>query len=540
MVGMFGSVQVLRPRVVGDAIYLEKSTLLAQRVGRNGLWNLDRPKPAAAAKLLSLAYGKCISVGDGMMELYEQACQALLRNPNEAERLLANLKPPAGEIGDGLEKALRLMKSGVAPDQLETTLRREPLGLKATPGWAESLTLCEDGVVLGEGTVIAPLTELSTGGTGLEIEGREAGILTLLSIARADLAPPQVLEKLVSASRALARGNTAQAAITLCQLGQPPLQDRALAKSLAFAAYRLSLGQYPGDLMKAHGLLDSANALDAWMKGGGNPNHVPGGCSEGGQFCSAEDMIASSLLNDPNNKDAPPPPAPFASWDAYNRHMAGVQARRQEQNEKDSIDPNKSNINWDAIASIENGGDSKPKLNGYIPDDKNGHSGVTVATGFDIGQHSEQDLRNMGLPEPLITKLKPYCAPGPGQFLYGDAAKSALDKKALTINETEARLIDIGAKKETYENLVNAYNDSATESGGVKFNDLPPRAQTAIASLYFQYRDKVTTNKNIKPIWQAYLNQDWSAAYSALKNAKDGFTTRRGKEANILFGLTGK
>ena|GEM_PF-5403488 len=194
-----------------------------------------------------------------------------------------------GEIGDGLEKALRLMKSGVAPEQLEATLRREPLGLKATPGWAESLTLCEDGVVLGEGTVIAPLTELPTGGTGLEIEGREAGILTLLSIARADLAPPQVLEKLASASRALAKGNTAQAAITLCQLGQPPLQDRALAKSLAFAADQLQKGKKPLDILKIAGLVSSdffTKASCVWIEDD-HPRQGEGAKNPGWFACKA-------------------------------------------------------------------------------------------------------------------------------------------------------------------------------------------------------------------------------------------------------------
>lgn len=289
MVGMVSSLQLLRARVVGDAIFLGKSTILAKRVVVNGLWNLDRPKPEAAARLLSMAYGKRISVIDGTMRLYEQACQALLRNPNEAERLLAHLSAPAGEVGEKLDTATRLLKCGVAPDRLDMALRREHLGLLEAPSWAEHLTLCDEGVVLGEGTVIVPLAELPAGGTGLEIAGHEASILALLSIARAELAPPQVLEKLASASRALAKGNVAQAAIALCQMGQPPLQDRAMSKSLAFAADRLEKGVPANELMKAYGFIDQGQLSKATARGW-DPNKHPrqsAGCHEGGQFCTS-------------------------------------------------------------------------------------------------------------------------------------------------------------------------------------------------------------------------------------------------------------
>ncbi len=45
---------------------------------------------------------------------------------------------------------------------------------------------------------------------------------------------------------------------------------------------------------------------------------------------------------------------------------------------------------------------------GYVPDPKNSKSGVTIATGFDLGARNIVDLRKLELPSDLITKLTPY------------------------------------------------------------------------------------------------------------------------------------
>ena len=54
-------------------------------------------------------------------------------------------------------------------------------------------------------------------------------------------------------------------------------------------------------------------------------------------------------------------------------------------------------------------------------------SGVTVATGFDLGQRNETDLRTLGLPSDLITTLKPYLG------RKAKDAQDALAKAPLTI-----------------------------------------------------------------------------------------------------------
>ncbi|HLN24839.1 MAG TPA: hypothetical protein VK558_12745 [Patescibacteria group bacterium] len=62
-------------------------------------------------------------------------------------------------------------------------------------------------MVLGKGTVIAALADLPGERTGLAVEGCEGRILTLLSIARDDLAHPQAFRTFAVASNALAGKN---------------------------------------------------------------------------------------------------------------------------------------------------------------------------------------------------------------------------------------------------------------------------------------------------------------------------------------------
>ena len=51
-----------------------------------------------------------------------------------------------------------------------------------------------------------------------------------------------------------------------------------------------------------------------------------------------------------------------------------------------------SNIDWDFITEQEGG----RILKGYLPDKKS-KSGVTIATGFDLGQRNESDLQGLSL-----------------------------------------------------------------------------------------------------------------------------------------------
>ena len=62
------------------------------------------------------------------------------------------------------------------------------------------------------------------------------------------------------------------------------------------------------------------------------------------------------------------------------------------------------NIDYGFLSSREGGS----KTDGYVPAAAVSKSGVTIATGFDLGQRSETDLTGLGFGAILVAKLKPY------------------------------------------------------------------------------------------------------------------------------------
>jgi len=116
-----------------------------------------------------------------------------------------------------------------------------------------------------------------------------------------------------------------------------------------------------------------------------------------------------------------------------------------------------------------------PKKNGKPIDS----SGVTVATGFDVGQHSVHDLKSMGLSQTIIDKLTPYTQK------KGDDADEANRKQPLSLTQDEADQIDAADKKAKLNGVRRLY-DKATAAHGTKFDDLSSDQQTVIASVAFQ------------------------------------------------------
>jgi hypothetical protein len=86
------------------------------------------------------------------------------------------------------------------------------------------LQLTEQGLVLGEGIVVAALERRADGSCVLAVEGREGGIFVLLSLARGRAISPTVLRGLHGVAKSLAQGDAVGATIRLAQLGLPPLR----------------------------------------------------------------------------------------------------------------------------------------------------------------------------------------------------------------------------------------------------------------------------------------------------------------------------
>ena len=159
-------------------------------------------------------------------------------------------------------------------------------------------------------------------------------------------------------------------------------------------------------------------------------------------------------------------------------------------------------------------------LTANVPNAGGSTSGVTIASGFDLGCRNVRDLNQLGLSASLVKKLKPY---------LGKKSKTASDylkKNPLTVELSEANSINMKVKKESTNALLKKYNKASK----VKFACLPKEAQTVIASVFYQYKYKLVKYK----FWKQVVVQDWSAAHSNLLNFEDSYRTRRKAEAKIL------
>ena len=159
---------------------------------------------------------------------------------------------------------------------------------------------------------------------------------------------------------------------------------------------------------------------------------------------------------------------------------------------------------------------------GYVPKKDGkvlGKSGVTIASGFDLGQRNIQDL--VGLPEEVVTKLAPYLS------LKGKDADAIA--KNLKINTDEADLINEFSKQQTMSRLSRQWMGTT----GTNFESLPSNKQTAIASVAFQYGDLAKKTPNF---WQYATSGNWDSVKRELNDFKDKYPTRRKKEAALLDG----
>jgi GH24 family phage-related lysozyme (muramidase) len=174
-------------------------------------------------------------------------------------------------------------------------------------------------------------------------------------------------------------------------------------------------------------------------------------------------------------------------------------------------------VDLNFISKLEGGRTAK----GYVPDPEGSRSGVTIATGVDLGQMGENDLSRLNLPPDLKDKLWPYF----GRIKF--EALSMLENMPLQITSAEAELIDKEVKSRFVRGLERKFNQAAT----TVFEELPDGVQTVIASATFQYGDLRSRTPNF---WRQITTGDWQGAYQNLRNFGDSYSTRRNKEADLL------
>ena len=162
--------------------------------------------------------------------------------------------------------------------------------------------------------------------------------------------------------------------------------------------------------------------------------------------------------------------------------------------------------------------------NGYIPFDAPGgvESGVTIATGLDLGQHDAASLRRMGVRDELVDRMRPYLG------VKGTEAMTLLGTSPLRITKEEAELVDTGVKSFVTIDLAKRFDKDSNNS----FSQLPKEWQTVIASVAFQYGQNLS--KRTPNFWRQVTTGDLKGALANLRNFGDDYGTRRNREADFI------
>ena len=171
-----------------------------------------------------------------------------------------------------------------------------------------------------------------------------------------------------------------------------------------------------------------------------------------------------------------------------------------------------SNIDWGFIEKLEGN-----ELIGSVPDASGSKSGVTIASGFDLGARNEADLK--GLPQDIIDTLKP--------FLGFKGAKAEEVASNLKVSKEQANIINEFSKKEAVDKLSSKWQTAT----GKSFDELPREKATVVASVAFQYGDLESRTPNF---WKQVTSDDWEGAVSNLRDFGDNYGTRRDSEADFF------
>jgi len=161
------------------------------------------------------------------------------------------------------------------------------------------------------------------------------------------------------------------------------------------------------------------------------------------------------------------------------------------------------------------------ECHGYVPDPQNSQSGVTIASGFDLGQRSVEELQQ-ALSKELSDKLIPYIG------LKKQQAVQFLAEHPLSVSEAEVAEINCYSHSAAECLLITRWHQSESTC---RFDELAIPCQSAIASVAFQYGDLA---RKTPDFWQQVTEQKWTDAIANLRKFGDRYPTRRNLEADLL------
>lgn len=153
-----------------------------------------------------------------------------------------------------------------------------------------------------------------------------------------------------------------------------------------------------------------------------------------------------------------------------------------------------------------------------------GASGVTIATGCDLGQTDCPSLRGYGVPDELINILLPY---------IGHKKSIAIQKlyqKNLVISRDAAELLDLCV----HNGYLTRYVRPAYEKyASYPFDNLPDQAQAVVFSVCYQ-KGCGGVRRDWPKLWSYLIARNWKAASNELLYGFKTYKLRRSIEGKLL------
>ena len=157
-----------------------------------------------------------------------------------------------------------------------------------------------------------------------------------------------------------------------------------------------------------------------------------------------------------------------------------------------------------------------------------GQSGVTIATGVDLGQQDAVTLLRLGLDAGSVNQLRPYLGRRKA------AAVQALHRLPLVISREFADALDHCIMGHHADIISRRYDQDA---GNGAYVALPPQAQAVIFSACYQYG--LGFAGKYPDVWRALAGAEWSAASRMLRERRrwGDYANRRAREGALLAQL---
>ncbi len=188
-------------------------------------------------------------------------------------------------------------------------------------------------------------------------------------------------------------------------------------------------------------------------------------------------------------------------------------------------------IDYQFITKVLQGFEGKAIATGYVPCAKGrvlGHSGVTIGSGLDLGQHSQRSLAEMGLPMALRARLAPYLGK------RGETALAFLHEHPLALGEAEVAGLDKAVIGHYLGKLAQRFDQAAQEAARPLFADRPKEAQAVALSLEYHLGPGGWPRS-----FKLLVGEAYPALIAELRNPTSwqGYWPRRRAEADLLEGL---